>query len=248
MSQKMLYVELTPQEFRERLAVAPIAYLPLGALEWHGDHLPLGADGLQAQGFFCHLAEIVGGIVLPMLFVGPDLAQVKNGQELYGMDLSPVTRDEQKYEVQQLDGSAYWVPDETFKLILDGILKQLRRVGFRIVVGHGHFPSTKLFRDHAQEWKENFDLDCYTCLDGDLDEQGLGIQVDHAAMNETSLMMALHPDLVQMGRLPADLDQWPLGIGGKDPRLYASADLGWKAIKLQAERMAGVLGKALNSL
>jgi len=41
----VFYSELTPQEFRERLAQAPIAYLPLGTLEWHGEHLPLGADG-----------------------------------------------------------------------------------------------------------------------------------------------------------------------------------------------------------
>ncbi|MHA1255309.1 MAG: creatininase family protein, partial [Promethearchaeota archaeon] len=46
MSEKVLYIELTPQEFQERLLEAPIAYLPLGTLEWHGRHLPLGADGL----------------------------------------------------------------------------------------------------------------------------------------------------------------------------------------------------------
>jgi creatinine amidohydrolase len=69
---KVLYAELTPQEFRERLAQVPIAYLPLGTLEWHGEHLPLGSDGLQSLGFFKHLARRVGGIVLPMLFLGPD--------------------------------------------------------------------------------------------------------------------------------------------------------------------------------
>ena len=69
---KVLYAELTPQEFRERLAQAPVAYLPLGTLEWHGEHLPLGSDGLQSQGFFERLARKVGGIVLPMLFLGPD--------------------------------------------------------------------------------------------------------------------------------------------------------------------------------
>ncbi|MHC4207660.1 MAG: hypothetical protein ACYSTT_23645, partial [Planctomycetota bacterium] len=32
--EKVLYAELTPQEFRDRLATTPIAYLPLGTLEW----------------------------------------------------------------------------------------------------------------------------------------------------------------------------------------------------------------------
>jgi creatinine amidohydrolase len=45
--QKICYSELTPGEFKKRLAAAPIAYLPMGTLEWHSQHLPLGADGIQ---------------------------------------------------------------------------------------------------------------------------------------------------------------------------------------------------------
>ncbi len=73
----LFYKQLTPTEFRARLAAAPVAYLPLGTLEWHGPHLPLGADGLQSQGFFVHLAEQVGGIILPMLFLGSDLVHME---------------------------------------------------------------------------------------------------------------------------------------------------------------------------
>ncbi|MFX1327927.1 MAG: creatininase family protein [Promethearchaeota archaeon] len=72
MTTKVLYTELNPQEFEERLLKAPIAYLPLGTLEWHGRHMPLGADGLISSGFFIELAKKIGGIVLPMLFLGPD--------------------------------------------------------------------------------------------------------------------------------------------------------------------------------
>ncbi len=45
----VFYAELTPTAFRERIAQAPIAYLPLGTLEWHGEHLPLGTDGVIGQ-------------------------------------------------------------------------------------------------------------------------------------------------------------------------------------------------------
>ncbi|MDF1514561.1 MAG: creatininase family protein [Anaerolineae bacterium] len=249
---KVLYAELTPQEFRERLAEAPIAYLPLGTLEWHGEHLPLGADGLQSQGFFEQLAREVGGIVLPMLFLGIDRMEVINGQEFYGMDICSMDkyngRKEQRYETQQLVGSAYWIPDATFEGILVAVLKQLARAGFRIIVGHGHGPSTSFFRDHAETWREKFDLECLVCWGSSYDQQGLGIQVDHAAMNETSLVMALRPDLVQLERLPADLDQWPLAIAGKDPREFASAKLGHKAIDLQIERMADLLRSRLATL
>jgi len=87
MPNRVLYAELTPQEFRERIAKAPIAYLPLGTLEWHGEHLPLGADGLQSQGFFEQLAREAGGIVLPMLFLGVDRMLKGEKRDLYGMDI-----------------------------------------------------------------------------------------------------------------------------------------------------------------
>ena len=42
--------------------------------------------------------------------------------------------------------------------------------------------------------------------------------IDHAAKNETSLMLALRPDLVDLAQLPADRAIWPQGVGGEDPR------------------------------
>ncbi len=243
MTERVLYAELTPRDFLERVRRAPIAYLPLGTLEWHGAHLPLGADGLQSEGFFVELAREVGGVVLPKLFVGPDRHQEADGVDYYGMD----TSDHGQEPPQQLAGSAYWVPDELFEQILRAILKQLRRAGFRVVVGHGHGPSTGCLRDHAEQWGREFGLRLFHCWGPD-DSDGLGIQTDHAAANETSLVMALHPDLVQMENLPEDPDVWPTAVGGKDPRQFASAERGRRAIEKQVERMAGILREALAEL
>ena len=69
---KVLYEELTPTEFRIRLAEAPVAWLPLGTLEFHGEHMPLGSDAIQPLEFFKEIAAEAGGIVLPPLFLGPD--------------------------------------------------------------------------------------------------------------------------------------------------------------------------------
>ena len=59
---KVLYEELRPREFIEKINESPIAYLPLGTLEWHGLQLPYGSDGLQAQGVFRKIAEQAGMI------------------------------------------------------------------------------------------------------------------------------------------------------------------------------------------
>lgn len=239
----VLYAELTPREFRQRLAEAPIAYLPLGTLEWHGEHLPLGSDGLQSQGFFVELAKRAGGIVLPMLFLGPDRREEVDGQVFYGMDIFGF-RDSQP---QQLDGSAYWIDDDLYRRVIEAILGLLKRAGFQIVVAHGHGPSTGQFREWRQELGEKFGLKLFVAWRED-ESDGLGIQTDHAAANETSLVMALHPDRVQMENLPADPEVWPVAVGGQDPRVHASPERGRRAIQMQVERMTEVLHRALTEL
>ena len=239
--EKVLYVELTPAEFRQRLAAAPIAYLPLGTLEWHGEHLPLGADGLQSQGFFIHLARRVGGIVLPMLFLGPDLHAEANGQTFYGMDIVGFA----KGSPQQLAGSAYWVDENLFGALLESILSRLARAGFKIVVAHGHGPSTNFFEKHSAEWSQKFDLELLSAWDHIHGDAATGLQTDHAAANETSLTMALRPELVKMENLPTDLKEWPQAIMGEDPRLHASSEAGREIIRKNLAWLEGVLRQAL---
>ncbi len=243
MSDKVLYIELTPQEFQERLLEAPIAYLPLGTLEWHGRHLPLGADGLISSGFFVELAKKVGGIVLPMLFLGTDNSKIVEGEEYYGMDIESYPSQHPK----KLLGSAYWIKRSLLKQILEECLKQLKRAGFKIVVAHGHSPSTMLFYQQSKRWKKVYDLELFTCW-RDKETDGLGIQTDHAAANETSLVMALEPELVKIENLPEDRNEKPLGLLGKDPREFASADIGKKIINKQVERMSKILKETLQQI
>ena len=58
-------------------------------------------------------------------------------------------------------------------------------------------------------------------------------------------MMTLRPDMVEMDRLPRDTAVWPIGIGGKNPHIFASADVGMQALDLQKTRMSEILRRAL---
>jgi creatinine amidohydrolase len=178
-----------------------------------------------------------------MLFLGPDRMMQSDGETYYGMDYWR----HPEIPPRRLEGSAYRIPDDLFVNLLEEILGQLSRAGFRIVCAHGHGPSTAAFRDHIPEWQDRFGLRLFYCWRDD-ESDGLGIQTDHAAANETSLVMALHPDLVHMENLPPDPDEWPEAVGGRDPRVHASAGLGRRAIEMQADRMAGLLRKALDKL
>jgi creatinine amidohydrolase len=178
----VLYERLTPSEFQDRLKKAPIAYLPLGTLEWHGTHLPLGSDSLQSQAFFMKLAQRVGGIVLPPLFLGPDRSKVIDGHEYYGMDICAYSPK----PPQQLKGSAYWIHSDLFLALLEAVLKQLSRVGFRILVAHGHGPSTEVIIKNKERLSKKFHLTIMTVWrDKDRRDLNMEFQHDHAAMNET---------------------------------------------------------------
>ena len=142
----------------------PVAYLPLGTLEWHGPHMPLGADGIQSKELFVRVAEKVGGVVLPMLFMGPDRLFDDRGTVFYGMDIN-TEGALNIYCAQQMKGSAYWMEKGLFQDLLRSIFAQLSRAGVRIVVGHGHGPSTNAFQEMKEEAEEKIRTVHYDSMD-----------------------------------------------------------------------------------
>jgi creatinine amidohydrolase len=206
------YLELLPHEFRTRLAARPVGYLPLGTLEWHGEQNALGADALQSHALFTRAAERFGGIVFPPLFLGPDRVRAEpDGRVLIGMDYAGVTTPP-----RQLDGSCYWVSRGLFLQLVEAVLAQAARAGFKVVVADGHGPSRRAFHEHAPGWETQFGL--HLISPGHRIEGAWRSQVDHAGKNETSLMLAHHPHLVDLAQLPPDRSVWPQGVAGDDPR------------------------------
>ena len=233
--EKVHYTELLPHEFQQRLQVKPVAYLPLGTLEWHGPHLPLGSDSIQSEGLMVACARQLGGIVLPPLYLGPDQAiTAEDGQTFYGMDALPDTQPP-----QQLPGSCYWVSNGFFKLLVDTLLIQLKRAGFQAVFADGHGPSRWSWVKDIPEREARFGLKLFG-VTSDITRKWR-YQIDHAGQNETSIMLALHPDLVDLTKLPEDPSTPPERILGKDPR-HATAKLGKQyldaAINILKEKFA----------
>ncbi len=233
---KVRFDELLPCEFRRRLTQRPIAYLPLGTLEWHGEHLPLGSDAMQSEGLMVDCARQLGGIVMPPIYLGPDRAKpADDGKVLVGMDYAESTTPP-----RQLDGSCYWVPPGLHVLMVDAILTQLKRAGFRAVFADGHGPSRWSWVENLPERQTRFGLKLFGVTE-EISRQWKS-QVDHAARNETSLMMHLRPGLVDLSQLPSSRSTWPQGVAGEDPR-DATAAYGreclQKSVELVRQMFAG---------
>jgi creatinine amidohydrolase len=62
--------ELDSRSFERRLRSNPLVIVPVGALEAHGPHLPLGADQIQAEATALALAERTDALVAPTLPYG----------------------------------------------------------------------------------------------------------------------------------------------------------------------------------
>jgi len=62
------YELMLGREATEAIASFPVGYLPIGCLERHGDHLPMGLDAIKAHQICCLAAQMIGGVVFPPHF------------------------------------------------------------------------------------------------------------------------------------------------------------------------------------
>lgn len=65
---KVQFEEMFPWELAQAIAAAPLCYVPLGTLEWHGEHNAVGLDTLKAHAVCVGAARQSGGVVLPPLY------------------------------------------------------------------------------------------------------------------------------------------------------------------------------------
>jgi creatinine amidohydrolase len=117
----------------------------------------------------------------------------------------------------------------------------LRRAGFRAVFGDGHGPSRWSWVENLAEREARFGLRLFG-VNKEIAAQWKS-QVDHAARNETSLMMHYRPDLVDRSQLPRDRAEKPVGVGGEDPR-DATAAFGQECLEKSIELVRDMFVKA----
>jgi creatinine amidohydrolase len=224
--EEVQYKNLLPREFKKRFEAYPLAYVPVGSLEWHGEHLCFGVDTVKVEAICEQAARKGGGIVLPGLFLG-------NRDMISWPD-----------EYNMGNKGIFGIPSELLARIIEAQLENLDKLGFKgAIVITGHYPHSQvaLVQNVAKAFSETHTLNVAGLTDRDL-AQSVGHTGDHAAKWETTIMMHVHPTLVNMSRIEGD----PVmhGIHGVDPRTSATPELGKIVVDVMVDELVA-LGKTL---
>ncbi|MGQ9629833.1 MAG: creatininase family protein [bacterium] len=189
------YQELRPDELAAFTETSPVVFWPLGLIEHHGWHLPVGFDGIKAERICIRIAERTGGLLLPTMWWG---AGGGHGDFLWTF--------------YQSEGAA--------ESILVNTTNKLIEFGFRaIVLLAGHYPWQGILERNVPAIQMGHpEVLLLWGTEMSICGRGLRLPGDHAAREETSYGLYLLPELVDMGALRPgrDLSAWP---GGRAPAL-----------------------------
>lgn len=179
--------ELTASDWPKALAQSDsTCILPIGILEKHGPHAPLGSDLIHVREWSARATKQEYAVVFPDFFYG------------------------QIYEAKHQPG-AFALPSKLVWELLDATCEEIGRNGFKkivIVNGHGGNPNLLRFFVQAQlERRRDYVVYFFDpASDPKLDEKVSQMRKSeaandmHAGERETSTLLYLRPDLVQMER------------------------------------------------
>jgi len=257
---KVQFEEMFPWELAQAIAEAPICYLPLGVLEWHGEHNVLGLDTIKAHTICIRAAQLSGGVVVPPLYWATDYREdLEDGKYLTG--------GVEKGERYHVPGNMFWLRPTTYLNLLLDIYETMRRRGFRAILAvSGHWSGdtlTVILTSGQQFLAHNPEMKWLMLTDQEV-VPDLHYPHEHAAGGETSLLMFLRPDLVDLSktfetdrslksyyasepkhlRRRRETDYRYIGVllpdddGSNDPEMTATVERGQMLFKVISARIA----------
>ena len=189
MADEVEWRRLRADQLRDRARQDAIVILPIAALEQHGPHLPVEVDSLLGETVAIRTARAASAsgqptLVLPVIWTG----------------LS---------EHHMSFGGTITLDFATFSALIAGVVRSVLRHGFRrIVLLNAHGGNENALRCITDELTPKLGTPIVqftywyaaaVAIAKILETQG-GLQ--HACEAETSMMLAVRPDLVATGRIP----------------------------------------------
>ncbi len=220
----------------ELIEERPLAWLPVGVLERHGEHLPWGLDGDKAHLVCVRLAAKLGGVVLPTSHLAG----------IHG-DRSPRQSASEFRDSHRRVGDFIFTEDY-LRTFLYQSFDGLANLGFRVIVAYtGHYPSiqTRVLRETAE---------AYTAATGGRvvvipfwEPLACG-EGDHGARWESSIWAALVPAGVRMDSIVDYNTGRKNWYRGREIGSEISAEFGEKALERIEDYFADKIDGAFETL
>ena len=205
--------ELRAPQVRELLNERSIIVQPLGAVEQHGPHLPFDTDLVIAGDVAAATVDEVGERYDCWLL--PPLAYTKSNEHAWS-------------------AGTVWLSATTLLAVLDDIGRSIAMLPTRkLVFFNGHGGNSALLGVANRELRLKYGLMTFLAHPGmpvdqggagsvNADELGMGI---HGGTDETSLMLHLRPERVDMSRASRNVPEWM--AGNRHVRFGGRVGFGW---------------------
>lgn len=156
-----------------------IAFIPLGTIEWHGNHLPIETDFLVAQKI-CEIMSVkTKGYVLPPIYLGTDRERKRGSRKFIGMNARLG---------KEFEGSLYYLNPNVLLKMIEGLINNLLKQGFNkiyLITGHGGSKHIEILEKIEKKYKNVVLFNPY---------KNTSIHAGHADEYETSLFWACYPE------------------------------------------------------
>ncbi len=244
----MRYEMMLPYQIRTAIDENWPVVLPLGVLEYHGEHLAVGMDTLAVTRTVEKLEKEMDLVILPAFYYGSGSYAVeppeqKGTVQVESENLLPVARD-MFYSLLRIGfRNIHFFVHHQSENFVQGMPTDLAfRTGGRKAIfdflekerGEGWWGDNKMasyYEDHDAGADPFSWIQGHPLMDAEIIKQ---FPFDHAAKGETSLMMSVCPEGVEMDKLSTK--KWYL-----ESAKEASKELGDKGAKLVLERMRSLL-------
>ncbi len=236
----MRYERLSGDELAAAVKRCPVAYVPAGIVEWHGEQSACGLDGLKAESLCRMAGSMFGGVVFPHVWPGPDAST--------------------PFDPIRYPRGTVTIDKGIYLQAVEDLLRRIEGLGFEVgVYLSGHYPG--VVADLAEAYTKRGGMKVIS-ISENMAVRGMP-SGDHAAAWETAVLMALRPGCVDLSRLPPlpkGLEhagqvippKWTFrqrsefyGIYGSDPRVWANVHFGRRGSEAVLDGLAHMVGEAL---
>lgn len=243
-NQEVRYEMMRPGDLVRRRRACPLAYLPMGVIEWHGMHNAVGLDGIKSHELCIRAARKTGGLVFPVPWYGEvresNLADANPPVKKAIAQLMALPAE--NFDRGHMGGKSIAEQARFFQELVFHIYYQIRSLGFKaiyVVLGHG--PTLPWATLAGELFERETGIKVNAELTGYMVE---GFEEFHAGRLETGLLMALRPELVDLAELPDGDSSKLVGMAGLDPR-HGAAEAGEAFLKALLDHMVEQAGQLL---